>query len=130
MGTVPKTWAVFTQMWLIAPGTQNLCAVALKSQATAHATGPNSNMGKGEFAAALSSLRALMMVMGSAIWGRAFGVLLQAGKPPSWTWVGVACLGACVPEIIHRCIPDKQWALPSSTANARPVRESDSDGAD
>jgi hypothetical protein len=115
MGLVPRPWAVWSQMWLIAPGTQNLYAVALKSQATAHAVGPACNMGKGEFAAALSSTRALMMVLGPTLWGRTYALLLRLGHPPSWAWIGVAIMGACVPCMIHRSVAERDWAVPEKS---------------
>lgn len=117
MGTVAgqgKPWAVWTQMALITPGTNNLCSVSMKSQATAHAVGPECDMGKGEFAAALSSMRALAQVIGPALWGRVYTLMLSTGYPPSWVWVGVAALGALVPAAVHRSIAEKDWAVAAS----------------
>ena len=126
-----KVWAVWAQMALIAPGTNNLCSVSMKSQATAHAVGPECDMGRylrlftqtaplvlcelslrvprGEFAAALSSMRALAQVVGPALWGRAYMQLLRTGYPPSWVWVCVAGLGALVPAAVHRSIKGEEW---------------------
>jgi hypothetical protein len=161
MGTVAghgNFWAVWTQMALIAPGTNNLCSVSMKSQATAHAVGPECDMGRwgfalhlatgsvmmlslplqvhrqrtncccctcccctccccsawvrfgrGEFAAAISSMRAMAQVVGPALWGRAYMQLLRVGYPPSLVWVCVAGLGALVPAVVHRSIAQKDW---------------------
>ena len=64
---------------------------------------------RGEFAAALSSMRALAQVVGPALWGRVYMQLLRTGYPPSWVWVCVAGLGALVPAAVHRSIKGEDW---------------------
>ena len=109
LGLFHRPWAVWTNLVLISPGMANLCTVALKSEATAHATGEEVDMGKGEFAAAVSSLRAFAFVIAPTVWGRVYALLLRSGRPPSFALIAVGLVGAIVPVLIHRSVPDKQW---------------------
>ena len=48
-----------------------------------------------------------------AVWGWAYTALLRGGRPPNWSWLGVAVLGAALPGLIHRSIRDADWAVPT-----------------
>jgi hypothetical protein len=66
-------------------------------QATAHATGPAISMGRGEFAAALSSTRALMVVLGPTLWGRTYTLRAAALRPATQLGLGRCGGSRCLP---------------------------------
>jgi len=132
LGLVPRPWAVWTHvgarqtpprkllrqpdgfLWLravlLTPGINNLSSVAIKSQAAAHAIA--NGMGKGEFSAAMASLRALAFVLAPSFWGLVYSACVRAGQPPGYALVAAGLVGAVVPALLHRSIGAAKWAPP------------------
>ena len=107
LGLVPQGWAVWTYVALLTPGINNLSAAALKSQAAAHAIA--SGMGKGEFSAAMASLRAVAFVLAPSIWGSIYAMCVRMGRPPGFALIGAGLVGAVLPGLIHRTISQQDW---------------------
>ena len=95
---------------LLTPGINNLSSVAIKSQAAAHAIA--NGMGKGEFSAAMASLRALAFVLAPSFWGLVYSACVRAGRPPGYALVAAGLVGAVVPALLHRSIGAAKWAPP------------------
>eukprot|EP01047_Picozoa_sp_COSAG01_P086977 COSAG01_NODE_19806_length_988_cov_1.425197_1_plen_217_part_00 len=104
----------------LAPGINNLCGVAMKSQATAHAVA--GGMGKGEFSAALSSLRALAFVIAPTCWGRIYSWCTRSGHYPGLALVVAAIIGAALPAAIHRSVGDQVRQISQSVCAVRAPR--------
>jgi DHA1 family tetracycline resistance protein-like MFS transporter len=107
LGLVARPWVVAGYVALLTPGINNLAAAALKSQATKHAVAQG--FGKGEFAAALASLRALAFVVAPTLWGRVYAGCANAGWSPGLAISAAGCLGAVLPGLLHRSISAQAW---------------------
>jgi DHA1 family tetracycline resistance protein-like MFS transporter len=120
LGLVSAPWAVWGHVVSLAPGINNLCGVAMKSQATAHAVA--GGMGKGEFSAALSSLRALAFVIAPTCWGRIYSWCTRSGHYPGLALVVAAIIGAALPAAIHRSVGDQVRQISQSVCAVRAPR--------
>lgn len=112
LGLVPHGWAVWAYVALLTPGINNLSAAAIKSQAAAHAIA--GGMGKGEFSAAMASLRAVTFVLAPTAWGAIYAACVRAGRPPGLSLVGAGLVGAVLPALLHRTLSAEDWAPPES----------------
>eukprot|EP01050_Picozoa_sp_SAG11_P018803 SAG11_NODE_2900_length_2851_cov_1.375727_2_plen_153_part_00 len=107
LGSVSQGWAVWGHVALLTPGINNLNAVAIKSQAATHAI--VGGMGKGEFSAAMASLRALTFMIAPTLWGGIYSWCVKTGRNPGLSMVAAGLVGGLLPALLHRSIKQADW---------------------
>lgn len=103
-GSVENPMVFWSAVPVMLPGVNGASASAVKSMATDRAIA--AGIGRGELAAWLNNLRALVSAVAPFLYGNFYGFCINNNWHPGYAFSVAACFGAILPEVIHRSMSE------------------------